>query len=104
MVTEYGFSEKLGWIRLASNEEQIFLARSVAERTHMSQKTAEIVDEEIKAEIDMAVAAARQIIEGSMVELEAVAKALLERETLDADEVRACCQAARKQQDTASAD
>ena len=89
MVTEYGFSEKLGPLRYNENEEEVFLGHSVTQRKNMSDKTAQIIDEEIRAFVDKGEATARQILTEKLDGLHAVAKALLEYETITGDEVQA---------------
>ncbi len=89
MVTEFGFSEKLGPLRYAENEEEIFLGHSVTQRKNVSDATAKLIDEEIRRLIDEAGATARTILEEHRDELETLGEALLEYETLTGDEVKA---------------
>nr|CAK32582.1 putative ATP-dependent Zn protease [uncultured organism] len=89
MVTEFGFSEKLGTLRYAENEEEIFLGHSVTQRKNVSDATAKIIDEEIRGLIDEAGATARAILEEHRDDLETLGEALLEYETLTGDEVKA---------------
>ncbi|MCH8214451.1 MAG: ATP-dependent zinc metalloprotease FtsH [Proteobacteria bacterium] len=89
MVTEFGFSEKLGTLRYAENEEEIFLGHSVTQRKNVSDATARIIDEEIRGLIDEAGATARAILEEHRDDLETLGEALLEYETLTGDEVKA---------------
>jgi cell division protease FtsH len=88
MVTEFGMSEKLGPLRYSENEEEVFLGHSVTQRKNMSDATARLIDEEIRRLVEAGEARARQILTEHMEELRALAKALLEYETLSADEVR----------------
>ena len=48
MVTEFGFSEKLGFIRYSNNQEEVFLGHSVTQSKNISDETAKIIDEEVK--------------------------------------------------------
>ena len=88
MVTEFGFSEKLGPLRYAENEEEVFLGHSVTQRKNVSEATAKVIDEEIRRIIDEGEQTAREILSSRMDELHALAKGLLEYETLAADEIR----------------
>src|SRR6266481_6506842 len=88
MVTEFGFSEKLGPLRYADNEEEVFLGHSVTQRKNVSDATAKLIDEEIRRIIDEGERTAREILTGHLDELHALAKGLLEYETLSADEIR----------------
>jgi len=88
MVTEFGFSEKLGPLRYAENEEEVFLGHSVTQRKNVSDATAKIIDEEIRRIIDEGEQTAREILTARLDELHALAKGLLEYETLSAEEIR----------------
>ena len=89
MVMEFGFSEKLGRLRYSSDEEEIFLGHSVAQRKNVSDATARIIDEEIRRLIDSAETTARKILTERRKDLETLAEALLEYESLSGDEVNA---------------
>jgi cell division protease FtsH len=88
MVTEFGFSEKLGPLRYSENEEEVFLGHSVTQRKNVSDATARVIDEEIRRIVDEGEQAAREILTARLDELHALAKGLLEYETLSADEIR----------------
>jgi cell division protease FtsH len=87
MVTEYGFSEKLGPLRYTDNEEEVFLGHSVARHKNVSDATASLIDEEVRRLIDEAETKARSILVEKNDELEKLAQALLEYETLSGEEV-----------------
>ncbi|MEE2970123.1 MAG: ATP-dependent zinc metalloprotease FtsH [Pseudomonadota bacterium] len=87
MVTEYGFSEKLGPLRYSDNEEEVFLGHSVAQRKNVSDATAAMIDSEVRRIIEEAEAMARKILNEKKDDLDTVAIALLEFETLSGDEV-----------------
>ena len=87
MVTEYGFSEELGPLRYSDNEEEVFLGHSVARSKNVSDETAALIDKEVRRLIEEAEASAREILTDKSGDLEAVALALLEYETLSGDEV-----------------
>ena len=89
MITEFGFSDKLGRLRYSDNEEEIFLGHSVTRQKNISDKTAALIDEEVRRLIDEAEKTARVILTKDRKELEIIAKALLEYETLTGDEVNA---------------
>ena len=88
MVTEFGFSEKLGPLRYSENEEEVFLGHSVTQRKNVSDATAKVIDEEIRRIVDEGERTAREILTEHLDELHALAKGLLEYETLSADEIR----------------
>ena len=88
MVTEWGMSEKLGRLRYNENEEEVFLGHSVTQRKNMSDATAKLIDDEIRRVVDDAEAFARSVIVEHRADLDTVATALLEYETLSADEIR----------------
>jgi cell division protease FtsH len=87
MVCEWGMSEKLGPLTFGKNEEHIFLGREVARAKDYSEATALMIDAEIKRIVMDAAARARQILEENIEKLHTLARALLERESLDGEEV-----------------
>jgi cell division protease FtsH len=87
MVTEYGFSERLGRLRFSENEEEVFLGRSVTQTKGVSDATAQIIDEEVRRFIDIAEEKARTILTEHRDQLEIIAQGLLEYETLSGKEV-----------------
>jgi len=89
MVTEYGFSDKLGPLRYSDNEEEVFLGHSVARQQNVSDATAELIDQEVRQLIENAEKEARRILTEKSDDLETLAKALLEYETLSGEEVDA---------------
>ena len=88
MITEYGFSEKLGPLRYEDNQEEVFLGHSVSQHKNVSDATAKIIDDEIRLLIDNADAEARRILTENIDELHTVSNGLLEYETLSGDEVQ----------------
>jgi cell division protease FtsH len=88
MVTEWGMSEKLGRLRYVDNQEEVFLGHSVTRSQTISGATAKLIDEEVRRIIEEAETKARTILTEHIDELHAIAKALLEFETLSGDEVR----------------
>jgi cell division protease FtsH len=87
IVTRYGMSEVLGPMVYAENEGEVFLGRSVTKTTHMSEATMQLVDREIRQIIDDQYKVARAILESSRDKVEAMTHALLEWETIDADQI-----------------
>ncbi|MCA3668982.1 MAG: ATP-dependent zinc metalloprotease FtsH, partial [Methylobacterium sp.] len=88
MVMEWGMSERLGRVRYASNQQEVFLGHSVAQTTNMSDETAKLIDQEVRKLIEDGETTARKIIKENKDDFEAVAQALLEFETLTGDELR----------------
>ncbi len=83
MVTRYGMTEALGPMVYAENEGEVFLGRSVTKTTNMSEHTMQMVDVEVRKIIDTQYALARKLIEENTDKMHAMAKALLEWETID---------------------
>jgi cell division protease FtsH len=88
MVTRYGMSEKLGPMVYAENEGEVFLGRSVTKTTNVSEHTMQEVDGEVRKIIDEQYALARKLIEENADKMHAMAKALLDFETIDADQIK----------------
>ena len=87
MVTRYGMSDALGPMVYGENEGEVFLGRSVTTHKNMSEATMEKVDREIRRIIDEQYALARRMLEEHRDKVEAMAAALLELETIDADQI-----------------
>jgi cell division protease FtsH len=87
MVTEWGMSEKLGPLTFGKKDEQIFLGREIARHKDYSEQTAITIDEEVKRIVIDAYKGAKTLLTDNRDLLEALALALLERETMDADEI-----------------
>jgi cell division protease FtsH len=87
MVCEYGMS-RLGPLTFGKKEEQIFLGREIAQHRDFSEETARQIDLEVRRLIDEAYQSAHSIIEANKDPMHRIAAALLERETIDAEEVR----------------
>jgi len=85
MVKEYGMSERLGTVALGHKEELVFLGREIGEQKNYSEKTAEAIDEEIRQLIDEGYAEAVRIIKEQRGILDHLAKALIQVETLDGE-------------------
>jgi cell division protease FtsH len=89
MVTSFGMSEVIGLVAVADNEQEVFLGREIVQRRAVSEHTQRIVDEEVKRILDEAHAKAQVVIGQNRDLLESIAQALLERETLDRDQIEA---------------
>ncbi|MDD2686457.1 MAG: ATP-dependent zinc metalloprotease FtsH [Gallionella sp.] len=87
MVTQWGMSEALGTMVYGENEGEVFLGRSVTTHKNISETTMQQVDAEIRRILDEQYALARKLIEENRDKMEAMAKALLEWETIDADQI-----------------
>jgi cell division protease FtsH len=87
MVTRYGMSDELGPMVYGENEGEIFLGRSVTTQKNVSESTMQKVDQEIRKIIDQQYAVARKLLENNRDKVEAMARALLELETIDSDQI-----------------
>jgi cell division protease FtsH len=87
MVTRYGMTDALGPMVYAENEGEVFLGRSVTKTTTMSEATMQKVDMEVRRIIDMQYALARSLIEENADKMHTMAKALLEWETIDKEQI-----------------
>jgi cell division protease FtsH len=87
MVCEWGMSDKMGPLTFGKVEEHIFLGREMSRAKDYSEDTAILIDSEIKRFVTEAAARARQMIEANLTKLHALAQALLERESLDGEEI-----------------
>jgi cell division protease FtsH len=88
MVCEYGMSDAMGPLTFGKKEEQIFLGREIAQHQDYSEDTAINIDKEIKRIVTDNYVRAKQVIEQNRTALAHIAEALLQREVLDADQVR----------------
>ncbi len=88
MVTRFGMSDRIGLMAVGDSEQEVFLGRELVQRREVSDYTARKVDEEVKRILDDAHSRARKIVEVNRALLASIANALLERETLDSDEIR----------------
>jgi cell division protease FtsH len=87
MVMRYGMTQALGPMVYAENEGEVFLGRSVTKTTNMSEATMQKVDMEVRSIIDAQYALARGLIEENADKMHAMAKALLEWETIDTEQL-----------------
>ena len=87
MVTKWGFSDKLGVVSYGENQDEVFLGHSVSRTQNVSEETARIIDQEVKALVQHAFDEARRILTEKIEDLHKIAQALLEYETLSGDEI-----------------
>ncbi len=87
MVTQWGMSDELGPVGYTENQQEVFLGHSVAQSKNVSEATAQKIDQEIRKLVDAGYERARQILTDHYDQLDAVAKSLLEHETLSGDDV-----------------
>jgi cell division protease FtsH len=87
MVCEWGMSDKLGPLAFGAREEEIFLGREITRKRNFSEATAVGIDAEIHRIIDAGSERALGLLREHIKELHAMAGALVERETLDSDEI-----------------
>ncbi len=88
MICHYGMSDKLGMVNYGENDEPTFLGRDMGRSRDYSEATAQEIDKEVKQFCDAAYEKARDIIAQRRNQLDAIAKALLEYETLNGEQVR----------------
>ena len=88
MVTEWGMSEKLGFLAYGADQQEVFLGHSVTQTKNLSDATAKSIDEETRRIIDDAYRDASKILSDNKNELETLALGLLEYETLSGDEIQ----------------
>ena len=87
MVCEWGMSEKLGPLQYGQKEEPIFIGKEIARHKDYSERTAEMIDEEIREIVENAYRKAWDILTTNRVRLNKLAKQLLDREVLDGKEI-----------------
>ncbi len=92
MVTRFGMSDLVGLMAVGDADHEVFLGREITQRRDISEHTAQLVDQEVKRTLDEAHQRAREVLENERELLESIAGALLERETLDRDEVELLAQ------------
>jgi cell division protease FtsH len=87
MVTQFGMSEKIGAMAVGDKEQEIFLGRELGHRREISERTSETVDEEVKRILDSAFGRAKTILTERRLQLDRLAEALLEHETLEREDI-----------------
>lgn len=95
MVTEWGMSEKLGPLTFGKKDEQIFLGREIAKHKDYSEKTAEEIDDEVRRLVTEAYEGSKRLLQENYDLLDALAKKLLEKETIEGHEIDKLIEEAR---------
>ncbi|NQT46309.1 MAG: ATP-dependent metallopeptidase FtsH/Yme1/Tma family protein [Candidatus Omnitrophica bacterium] len=88
MVCQFGMSDKLGNVTLGRHHQQVFLGRDIMEEKNYSEETAQVIDSEVKRIIDECYDRATKLLDDNKDKLDKLTKHLLEKETLDSEEVR----------------
>mgnify|MGYP006240227169 FL=1 len=88
MVTQMGYSDKLGRVRYTGNQEEVFLGHSVTQSKNISEETARIIDKEVIRLVEEAESKARKILDENIKDLHTIANGLLEYETLTGEEIK----------------
>jgi cell division protease FtsH len=88
MVCEWGMSERMGMVEYGEHEDYVFLGRDISRARDYSEATAEQIDQEVRKLLDNAYQAARDTLMAHREKLDAIAKALLEYETLDGVQIK----------------
>jgi cell division protease FtsH len=88
MITEWGMSEKVGPMNIGDRGDEIFLGREIIERRDVSELMSQVVDTEVRVFLDDAYESASRVIKDNVDKLHVLANALLERETLDSEEIQ----------------
>jgi cell division protease FtsH len=88
MVTQWGMSDKLGPLKYADNQEEVFLGHSVTRTQNVSEQTAQLIDAEVREIVTTGYNRAKDILTTHIDELHALANALLEYETLTGEEIK----------------
>ena len=101
MVTEFGMSDVLGPLRYTDNDQDVFLGYQIGQqRKNMSDETSKLIDQEVRRIVESGEKKCRDILTTNLDSLHAVAKALVEFETLSGEEVRALMKGEAIRQDT----
>ena len=95
MVTQFGYSDKLGTVAYGENNEEVFLGMSMGRQQSISESTAQTIDAEVKILVDTGYADARLILTEHNEEFVRLAQALLEYETLTGEECKAAMRGER---------
>ena len=88
MICEYGMSENIGPVTFGHRQDQIFLGRDIARDREYSEEVAAEIDKEVRAFIEDAYADTVELLSGNLDKLHVLAKALMERETLEEEEIQ----------------
>ena len=87
MICEYGMSEKIGLVTFGHRQDQVFLGRDIARDKDYSEEVAAEIDKEVRTFLDNAYTATEKLLNENMDKLHVIAQALIERETLEKEEI-----------------
>ena len=87
MVTKWGLREKMGPLAYEEDEGEVFLGKQMSQRKHVSEQTSEEIDREVRAIIDSCYHRAKDLLESNREKLDLMAEALMQYETIDADQI-----------------
>jgi cell division protease FtsH len=99
MVTQWGYSDELGTVAYGDNQEEVFLGHSVARTQNISEATAQKIDSEVKRLVQDGLDEARRVLTEKAADLETLAQALLEYETLSGEEIQGVLQGVKPVRD-----
>ena len=102
MICDFGMSQRLGNVTLGKSHGPVFLGRDLVEEKNYSDDTAKIIDEEVKHIIDECYARAEKLIKDNQEKLKILSSALLEKEVLNAEEVKRMLGLEKKDEDSSS--
>jgi cell division protease FtsH len=88
MVTRFGMSDRLGPVTLGRQQGNMFLGRDIAAERDFSEETAAAIDDEVRNLVDQAYRRAKQVLVNNRHVLDRLAEALVEKETVDAEELQ----------------
>ena len=88
MICEYGMSENIGPVTFGHRQDQVFLGRDIARDKDYSEEVAAEIDKEVRSFMEDAYAATEKLLNENLDTLHVIAQALIERETLDEDEIK----------------
>ena len=87
MICEYGMSDNIGPVTFGHRQDQVFLGRDIARDKDYSEEVAAEIDKEVRSFMENAYAATEQLLSENIDKLHVIAKALMEKETLDEEEI-----------------
>jgi cell division protease FtsH len=88
MITEWGMSDRLGFQAYGEQQQEVFLGQALTQRKQISERTAQLIDEEVQLVLDTCYKAATKLLTQKKAKLELLGKTLLEHETLTGDEIK----------------
>ena len=88
MVAQWGMSEKVGPINYSEVTQEVFLGKEIVSRAHISERTAELIDSEVKRLIEEAQSAAIELLRKNLDKLHKLAQELMKREVMTGDEIK----------------